>query len=299
MKKTIMGMLFLGTCCAALAQNTQTTNTTNTTTNQNSTNTTTNQNGTSTQNNMPTDLNSANTTNTSTDNAILQSSGNYSAYGPAVNVSSSTQMAFTRDYPTATGVTWQQNNEWTRASYRTGARNMQVFYSANGSSYAVALPVVQGYVAEEVIGKALDTYGDRLYSITKLKSANGQDAYQLTLTQNGQTSTEWISEDGSAVMNVYRTNEENTDAMNNTGSGTTTTNGGNGPNAGDVMEGEDLYYNSMSPDDDYTTNYEEQTEWTTTAADTATNADNGTNKNEEDNTTVSANGEAVMNNEEE
>lgn len=279
MKKTIVGMLFLGTCCAAFAQNTQTTNT-GTTTNQNS---------------MPSDLNSAKPTNTSTDNATMQSSGNYSAYGPAMNVPSSTQMAFTRDYPAATGVSWQQNNEWTRASYRTGARNMQVFYSANGSSYAVALPVVQGYVAEEVIGKALDTYGEKLYSITRLKAADGKDAYQVTLAQNGQTSTEWIGEDGIAVTNVYRTEpEDNTQKVNTT----TTTTTENGPNAGDV-EGEDLYYSAMSPDEDYTTNYEEQiTEWTTTAADTATKVDDGTNK-EEEKTTVNPNEEAVINNEEE
>lgn len=282
MKKTIMGMLFIGTCCAALAQNTQTT-----------TNTTTNQNNTTT----PTDWNSAKPTNTSTDNAILQSSGNYSAYGPAVNVSSATQMAFTRDYPTASNVSWQQNSEWTRASYRTGARNMNVYYSANGSSYAVALPVVQGYVSEEVIGKALDTYGDRLYSITKLKAANGQDAYQVTLTQNGQTSTEWIGEDGAAVMNIYRSEPEDNTEKVSTPNATTTE---NGPNPGDIMEGEDLYYSSMSPDEDYTTNYSEQTtEWTTIAADTATNVDDGTNEKEKDNTTVDPNEEAVINNEEE
>ena len=266
MKKTIMGMLFLGTCCAALAQNTQTTNNTN-------------------------------TTNT-TDNATLQSSGNYSAYGPAANVSSATQMAFTRDYPTATNVTWQQNSEWTRASYRTGARNMSVYYSANGSSYAVALPVVQGYVAEEVIGKALDTYGDKLYSITRLKAADGTDAYQVTLAQNGQTSTEWIGENGAAVMNVYRTEpEDNTQKVNTT---TTTTTTENGPNAGEAVEGEDLYYSSMSPDENYSTNYEEQTtEWTTTAADTATNVEDGTEDDEKDNTTVNPNEEAVIINDEE
>lgn len=253
MKKTIMGMMFLGSCCAAIAQDDQ-------------------------------PANSANTT--------LQSSSNYSAYGPAVNVPASAQMALTKDYPTATNVTWQKNSEWHRASYRNSNRNMHVYFSPNGSSYAVALPVVQGFVAEEVIAKALDNYGDRLYSITRLKAADGQDTYQVTLTENGSSSTEWINEDGSMRTDVYRTAEVETTE---TKMAPATNNQSSGPNA-DISE-EQIDYSAVSPDDDYTYGYEEQMEWTTTAANTGT--DLPEDDNQDETSYLSNNSNALLPNDEE
>ncbi len=114
--------------------------------------------------------------------------------------------------------------------------------------------------------------------------------------QNGQSATEWMGEDGAAVMNIYRSEREDNIEKVSTNNTSTTD---NGPNSGDAMEGEDLYNSAMSPDDDYTTSYEEQTEWATTATDTGVNVDNGTKEDKENNTTVSPNEEAVINNEEE
>ncbi|HEY0057588.1 MAG TPA: hypothetical protein VGB56_00550, partial [Flavisolibacter sp.] len=194
MKRTILSMLLLGSTCALFAQTTGTT-----------------QSAPPDRRAMDTmfsatgdDQAEQTTTNTST--------GTYSAYGAYTSINSAPtyiQYSFTQSYPTATNVTWHQATDWYRASYMVNGRNMNVYYGPNGSSYAVALPVIQSYVPEDVISRAMSTHGQNLYSITGVKTAEGQDAYHVTLIENGQTRSEWVGADGSTIANAYRTDDAN------------------------------------------------------------------------------------------
>jgi hypothetical protein len=146
------------------------------------------------------------TTNTSTGN---YSAYNANAYSNITTVPSYIQYSFTQAYPMANNVSWQQSTDWYRATYLVNGRNMHVYYGPNGSSYALALPVIQSYVPEEVISKAMSMHGNNLYSITGGKSVDGQEIYHVTLMDNGETRTEWMSADGSTVANAYRTDDAN------------------------------------------------------------------------------------------
>ena len=160
MKKTILSMLLLGSSCAIFAQTEQTRDTT-----VNPTNTPT---STQTQNT------SANTMNSTTpdDKTTLKSTGNYSAYNAVVNVPPSIRTSFETANPGMADVRWEQNNDWYRATYTTGGRRMRMMYDMRGNSFAVALPVTQGLIPEEVIQKAYTLYGDNIYDITRLKKTN-------------------------------------------------------------------------------------------------------------------------------
>ena len=89
---------------------------------------------------------------------------------------------------------------------RTAAKDM------NNSIAPPALPVLNTYVAPDVLSKTTGTYAKGLYSITQVKSALGENAYQVTLMDNGQPTYAWVNESGAAVANVFRTPE--TDSMN-------------------------------------------------------------------------------------
>lgn len=163
------------------------------------------------------------------------STGIYNAYGPALNVPSSTQYYLLRDYPMATNTTWETSGEWYRANVINNNRNMQVYYAPNGNSYTVALPVIQSWVPEEVVTSALNMYGSNIYSVNKIKGASGQDLYQVTLLENGMSRMEYLNPDGTTVaaVDVFRTDDmqmntatgnwENT--SNNAAMGSQSTNG--------------------------------------------------------------------------
>lgn len=137
------------------------------------------------------------------------STGMYNAYGPALNVPSSTQSYLLRDYPMATNTTWETSGEWYRANVINNNRNMQVYYAPNGNSYSVALPVIQSWVPEEVVTSALNMYGANIYSVNKIKGASGQDLYQVTLLENGMSRMEYLNPDGTTVaaVDVFRTDD--------------------------------------------------------------------------------------------
>jgi hypothetical protein len=131
---------------------------------------------------------------------IKQSStGNYNAFGPVTTVPSHTQGYLMRDYPTAGTATWQQSNNWYRATFLQNNRNMMVYYAPNGDNYAVALPVIQSFVPEEVVTSALNSHGNNVYSINRMRGANGQEVYAVTLLENGVSRTEYLMADGSSV----------------------------------------------------------------------------------------------------
>ncbi|TCZ74086.1 hypothetical protein [Flaviaesturariibacter aridisoli] len=141
----------------------------------------------------------------------MQSNSNYPAYGAATAVPGNFSTSLQRDYPTAFNPTWQQSGDWYRASFNNQNRNVMVYYAPNGNSYSVALPVLNGYIPEEVVTRALNTYGSNLYSISRVKAANGQDAYQINTLDGGMARNEFIGEDGSsfAAIDVFRHDDEN------------------------------------------------------------------------------------------
>jgi len=125
----------------------------------------------------------------------------------AVNVPVRFQNSFSSSYPAMTSAVWSQEGDFYKASYNTNGRYTHVYYGDNGTSYTLALPLLQSYVPDEVVSKAGSMYGPAVYSIGKIKTADGQDAYQVTLSEGGQTRMEWMREDGSMIQNVdvYRT----------------------------------------------------------------------------------------------
>lgn len=203
MKRTFLAMVFLAGSWAAFAQNDTTTTTTTTTTNMDN-----------------------NSMTTPTTNNNMTSSGNYNAYGTAP---STVQMYFTRDYPTATNVTWAQApNIWVQgtttpmnptnfwvATYNNAGRYSHVYYDNAGNHYLVALPVTSTWVPDDIISKVGSMYGANIYDITSLKSASGGTVYQVRVLENGQIRTEWIDDAGTKVTEYWRTEDMNNGTMNN------------------------------------------------------------------------------------
>lgn len=93
--------------------------------------------------------------------------------------------------------TWTPVTGWWQATYKGGAENRitHVYYSSQPYylvpvpdrmvSYKVALPVINTFVAEDVIREAINKYGDNLYSIKKIKTTDNASVHQVTLIENG------------------------------------------------------------------------------------------------------------------
>lgn len=142
----------------------------------------------------------------------LTSAGAYSAYGtPVPALPSNVQMRFNTDFPTTASGTqsWNQYGDWFHTHYINSGRSMHYFYNARGDGYALALPVIQSYVPEDIIDKALQKYGANLYSVSTVQTSDG-DAYKLGIIEQGQLRTDYLNEDGSSVVNIWRVEELNT-----------------------------------------------------------------------------------------
>jgi hypothetical protein len=105
---------------------------------------------------------------------------------------------------------------------------MSAYEMNNASSMNTAsLPVTQNLVPADVVSRAKSTHGTKLYDITAVKGASGQDVYVLRTIESGQATTHWVGQDGSAVTDMFRT-ETDSSSMNNgtnnspAGSGTST-----------------------------------------------------------------------------
>jgi hypothetical protein len=133
---------------------------------------------------------------------LQSSTGNYNAYRPVTNVPTTTQGFLVRDYPTVTSPVWEQAGDWYRASSLNNNRNIMYYYAPNGMGYTVALPVLQSWIPEEVVTTALNSYGNNIYAINKVRAANGKEVYQVTVLENGQSRYEYIGMDGQPVTAV-------------------------------------------------------------------------------------------------
>ena len=235
MKKILLSFLCIGSAYIVTAQTTpqtrpstepslnRNTNTTPASVNQ-STNSTLNNNGNLNNTNTPnttqqppvnTNLNNtpANTTPNSNPmpensnpniNGTLNSTSANAAY--SVSVPTSVQTSFTTAYPAAGTAVWSQSGDWYRARYMENGKLMEASYREDGKAFTrPASPIMRTYVPEETVSKALEMYGMNVYAIAGSKGADGQMRYNVTIIDNGQSRTEWMNEDGSAVTNPYRT----------------------------------------------------------------------------------------------
>ncbi|MBA2744902.1 MAG: hypothetical protein H0U44_01635 [Flavisolibacter sp.] len=201
MKKTMLSLLLAGSCGAALAQVTQSGDTTRT--------------------------NVYNTTNYNMDHQknqhtflrdTMTTTADYSAYGTtSAAVPMSVQGYFDRDYPTAGTVTWRTKGDWYHATYNNQGRYSHVYYNQAGKSFTVALPVTQNYVPDDIVMRVSNMYGDLVYDIATIKGAQGKDLYHVRTLENGQLRSQWIGDDGSTITDPYRnedTSTEHTNQMN-------------------------------------------------------------------------------------
>jgi hypothetical protein len=233
-----------------------------------------------------TDVNSTTPTNTepgmntSTDNTTTSlSTGNYNAYGTTVvNVPSTVQYSFQRDYPDVTNAQWYQTpNGQLRVMYKdNNNQDMDVYYYGNSAqSYMVSLPVRQSLTPEDVISKAKSMFGMSVYDINRVKAANNDYVYHVRLLDNGQVRSVWISEQGTevAATDVFRTsdmtNNDIIDEVNTATNGSTTnertTNSNNNTNTSTNTDANNANTNTTTTADDSTT--------TSDASDTNPNTD--------------------------
>lgn len=153
-----------------------------------------------------------------TDVASMNSTASYDAYATAVTaLPANVQLNFSKEYPGALNrqYSWNQYGEWFHTHYTNQGRLTQYFYNQRGSGYSLSLPVIQTYVPEDIIDKALQKHGARLYSVSMVKAADSGNVYQLGLLERGQLRMEYFHEDGSLVTNVWRVEEPAAD-MNST-----------------------------------------------------------------------------------
>ncbi|MGB8194780.1 MAG: hypothetical protein WCF67_22795 [Chitinophagaceae bacterium] len=217
MKKTLLSFLCIGSTCMVMAQTTPSSspsqNKTNTTTNslnqqnlnQQNTNSNLNTTPVNATNTMPPDSMNSMRTDDPMNTGRLRTTTNNAAY--SVSVPSTIQTTFTTAYPAAgTNVVWSQSGDWYRARYRENGQLMEASYREDGKTLTrTASPILRTYVPEEIVNKAIDMYGVNVYAISGGKGTEGQDVYHVTVIEGGQSRTEWMNADGSAVTSPYRT----------------------------------------------------------------------------------------------
>ena len=114
---------------------------------------------------------------------------------------------YATSYPDAVVVTtWEPaGTSWWSATYKGDNRINHVYYSTQlwylerDVNFKVSLPVISTYVPEEVITSAINLYGNSLYSVAKMKSANDMEVYQVRLLENGVERSTWMDAQGVVV----------------------------------------------------------------------------------------------------
>jgi hypothetical protein len=90
---------------------------------------------------------------------------------------------------------------------------MHLYYNDAGQSYIVSLPVKQTLIPDAVVSKANETWGPAVYDIAQIRGLNGQPVYHVRIIENGQVASQYMAEDGSKVIDVFRV--ETSDPMDN------------------------------------------------------------------------------------
>jgi len=230
MKKTILSLLLIGSSYALFAQTDSTRR--DSTSRSDSSMSNMNQNNTNSTNmnnnmNNGTMNNGVMNNNMNTDsmnrNNSMSSNNAYNAYGTtSVNIPYSAQINLQKDYPAATNITWTKTGDWYQGTYMTNGRYSHIYYDDRGNTWTVSMPVTQTYVPDDIVTKATTMYGPTIYDVTMLKGdSTHANIYQIRTLENGQVKAQWIADDGSTIMDPFRsdinteTNTSSNAAMNN------------------------------------------------------------------------------------
>jgi hypothetical protein len=120
-------------------------------------------------------------------------------------------------YPGAEMVVWEPRGEWWHATYKGDNRMTHVYYAStvyylehpDNANFKVTLPVLNTYVPDGVITAAINSYGNNLYSITKMKTSNADEVYQVSLMENGTLKNVWMNSEGTAFMDINQIKTDN------------------------------------------------------------------------------------------
>jgi len=147
------------------------------------------------------------------DNGMMTVTSDYNAYSSFISIPPVYMNGFVmRDYPTATDVRWRQEGEWWHGFYMNNGVPKHVYYNDAGQNFALALPVRQSWVPDEVVTKAVELYGPVIYDISTAQGSYDQEIYTVRIIENGQLSTIWIDENGDRVLDVHRMETTNDNA---------------------------------------------------------------------------------------
>lgn len=163
--------------------------------------------------NMNNNAGTWNNQNTMNADGSMSSTGAYSAYGTTIPyLPANVQMRFSQDYPMTANNTysWHQYGDWFHTNQINNGRSIQYFYDTRGNGYSLALPILLTYVPENIVTSALNKFGNDLYSISMVKTNDGNSTYAVNLLDRGQMSTHYLNESGATVDNVWRTEDYGT-----------------------------------------------------------------------------------------
>lgn len=203
MKKTILSLLLIGSSCMVFAQVDSTrrnnTNTYDSTRSMNNATMNGDSTGMNNMNNMNNNMNNMNR------DSSMSSSGAYNAYGTtSVNIPYRAQLNVQKDYPSANNITWTRSGDWYQGTYMNNGRYSHIYYNDRGDTYTVSMPVTETYVPDDIMNKVTTMYGPMVYDVTMMKGDSGQSIYQIRTLENGQVKAQWIGDDGSTVMDPFR-----------------------------------------------------------------------------------------------
>jgi hypothetical protein len=110
---------------------------------------------------------------------------------------------FRTAYPDVVDVTWAPMGDWWVASYNRNNRILHTYYTPGHVSFNLALPVLNGMVPENVITAAMHAYGNDVYDITRMKSMDDMEIYQIRTLENGIFKTLYIDQTGKMVTDFH------------------------------------------------------------------------------------------------
>jgi hypothetical protein len=209
MKKTILSLMLIGGSYMVFAQNE--TRDTTIRPNTNTYDSSRTMNNANMNNGIQTPVSkSGDSVNT---NSSMSSNNTYNAYGStSVNIPYRAQINLQKDYPTANNITWTQSGDWYHGTYMNNGRYSHIYYDNRGNTYSVSMPVTQTYVPDDIMNRVTTMFGPMVYDVTTLKGdSSHQTIYQIRTLENGQVKSQWIGDDGSSIMDPFRS-DVNTEA---------------------------------------------------------------------------------------
>jgi len=164
--------------------------------------------------------NSANLNNNTSNQMYNNSStSNYNAY----SIPNYVQMNFQSQHPNASNLSWtaptadwyhgyysDANGRYTHVYYSTDPYYNVQYYPERVIGYTVALPVLQTWVPDAVVSTATNLYKQNLYDIAAMKGNNNTDMYVVRVMDNGELKSVYMDNNGTAVTDFIRVEEQAT-----------------------------------------------------------------------------------------